>query len=168
MDLPLGGRSFGPPPRDFAPVSLLFEISDKLEARCQALENNLSMLTSRPERGGGAFRLDLPTAIQDLPVDDSGVFRRGFGEGWQLLLRPTHGLPTPRVWVGLKHAGYVVKLRLLIIRLENVSHHLRRTWVGPTREIGRDFLREDDFAPELATAVWIQIFRASYDTVQLS
>jgi len=154
--------------RGWAPVSLLFEICDKLEARCQALENNLSMLTSRPERGGGAFRLDLPTAIQDLPVNDSGLFQRGFGDVWQLLVRPPTAPHTPWFWVGLKHAGYVVKLRLVVIRLEDVSHHFRRTWAGPTCEIGRDFLREDDFAPELASTVWIQIFRESYETVQLS
>ena len=149
--------------RGSAPVSLLFEISSKLELRCQALEHNLSTLAGQLERCGRAFRLDLPTAIQDLPVDYSGLFQRGFGDGWQLLLRRHPDPLSADVWVGLKHAEDEVRVRLAIIRVEDVSHLFRHTCIGPARHIGRDFIREEDFAPDLATSVWISIFRESYE-----
>ena len=104
--------------------------------------------------------------IQHLPVDHSGVFQRGFGDGWLLLVRPPQEPETPWVRVSLKHAANVVHVRLVVLRLDYTQRLLRRTWMSPQREIGADFIREGDFVPELETTVWIQIHLSDWESCE--
>ena len=160
--------------RGVAPVSLLFKTADEFDSRYQEHEENLSVfhrqlraMRDRLRRTGSVFQLELPTTIQHLPVDDSGVFQRGFGDGWLLRVRPPQDPETPWVRVGLKHAANVVDVRLVVLRLDYTSRLLRRTWMSPQREISADFIREGDFVPELETTVWIQIHLSDWESCEI-
>ena len=159
--------------RGVAPVSLLFKTADEFDSRYQEHEENLSVfrrqlraMRDRLGRTGFVFQLELPTTIEHLPVDDSGVFQRVFGDGWLLLLTPPQEPETPWVRVSLKHAANVVHVRLVVLRLDYTQRLLRRTWMSPQREIGADFIREGDFVPELETTVWIQIHLSDWESCE--